>query len=197
MANIEPNAAIPQHLWAEDFLLRPITVQDAPADYAAVMETRDELRRWEQSSWPPEDFTVQANRDDLADLQHRHAAGRAWTYTVTDSAGGTCLGCVYVFRADATFLARSAVTALAGERWDRVQAVVYFWVRRSAREVRLDARLLDRLRDWFATTWQCPRTVFVTSSTYVEQLRLLEATDLVAQFELVEPGKAEKFVAFG
>jgi hypothetical protein len=68
---------------------------------------------------------LEANRADLRDLERRHAAHRAFTYTVLDPEWVECLGCVYVFPTTATFLAKSAVTAVGGDVWADVDAVLF------------------------------------------------------------------------
>jgi hypothetical protein len=193
----DPNEPVPAELRTAEFALRPITVDDAERDYAAVMETRGDLRLWEQSAWPADDFTVDGNRADLADLEQRHAAHRAFTYTVLDPDGVESLGCVYVFSTTATFLTKAAVTAVADAVWSRVDAVVYFWVRRSRIESGLDGRLLAALRTWFADEWRFERVVFVTNEQFTQQVALLERTDLAVQFELREPGKAGTYLVYG
>ena len=105
---------VPARLRADEFLLRPITAADAARDHEAVMESRQELRLREQSSWPADTFTVEEEAEDLADLERRHLERRAFTYTVLDPHGPGCLGCVYLFPTTATFLTRAAVTAVSG-----------------------------------------------------------------------------------
>src|SRR5215218_4357264 len=84
-------------LRTDEFLLRPIRESDAELDYDAVMESREFLRLWEQSTWPEDDFTVEANRADMAKLERRHAEGESFTYTVMNLEETRCLGCVYIF----------------------------------------------------------------------------------------------------
>ncbi|HET9899351.1 MAG TPA: hypothetical protein VFQ44_30870 [Streptosporangiaceae bacterium] len=136
---------------------------DAELDYAAVMETRQHLRLWRQSTWPEDDSTVEENRKDLVECEERHRAGRAFTYTVLDPGGTECLGCVYVFPTAATFLARAAVTPVGDDEWADVQAVVFFWARLPQMEAGVDERHLDALRDWFTREWRLTRTVYATS----------------------------------
>ena len=62
MPFLDPNRPVPHGMRTEDFVLRPILASDAERDHAAVMETRVELRLWEQTAWPEDDFTVEANR---------------------------------------------------------------------------------------------------------------------------------------
>lgn len=195
---VDPRRALPAGLKTDEFFLRPIVAADAARDYAAVMETRIDLRVWEQSSWPADDFTVDANRADLADLEQRHANRRAFTYTVLDPTGTDCLGCIYIFPTNATFLTKATVTPATGDaRWADVDAVVYFWVRESRISSDLDVRLLAAVRSWMDEVWALERTVFVANEQYERQVRLLDRAGLSVRFELDEPGKPGTYLAFG
>ena len=197
MSFADLNKPVPTRLRTDEFQLRPITVGDAALDYEAVMETRESLRLWEQSTWPEDHFTIDDNRRDLADMQERHEAGRAFSYTVLDPVGAACLGCVYVFPHDATFLAKSTVVAVGDDEWTETDAVVYFWVRKRAMEAGTDARLLESLRVWFRDEWQFGNVVFVVSQKFEHQVDLLNATDLTRRFELTEPEKSGSFAVYG
>ncbi len=188
---------VPAELKTEEFALRPIVTGDTEMDYAAVMETREYLRLWRQSTWPEDDFTVEANRLDLIDLEERHAALRAFTYTVLDPDGTRCLGCVYVYPTTATFLAKSTVTPVGDDEWADVDAVVFFWVRLPEMETGMDERLLAALRAWFKQEWKLEKTVYVTSEQFTQQVELIHRTDLNLKFELLEPGKPRKRLVFG
>lgn len=202
-----PDITPPNELSTDEFVLRPITADDAQRDFDAVMETREHLRLWEQSEWPADDFTVEANRDDLADLEQRHNDNRAYTYTVLDPAGidevgdtsaSECLGCVYIFPTDATFLAKATVTPVDDDAdWSRVDAVVYFWARQSRMDAGMDARLLTALRGWFADDWGFDTTVYVTNEEFAQQVGLIGATDLALRFSLREPGKRGAYLVYG
>lgn len=197
MAITDPDYPVPSGLTTDEFVLRPIRSTDARADFEAVMETREHLRLWGQSEWPADDFTVEGNRDDLVGLEERHDAHYAYTYTVVDRAGAEALGCVYIFPIGAKFLARSEATPLGDERWSDVEAVVYFWVRRSRMDAGLDARLLPALRSWFADEWRLSRVVFVTNERFEQQVALIERTGLRRRFELREPDKAGTYLVYG
>jgi hypothetical protein len=187
----------PARLRTEEFSLRPIVADDAEMDYAAVMEAREHLRLWRQSTWPEDDFTVESNRKDVVDLEQRHAAHRAFTYTVLDPDGSRCLGCVYVFPTSATFLAKSTVTPVGDDEWADVDAVIFFWARLSQMAMGMDERLLVALRAWFTDEWKLEKTVYVTSEQFTQQVGLLNRTDLNLKFELLEPGKPGKRLVFG
>jgi hypothetical protein len=188
---------VPAGLRSAEFVLRPIVAGDAEEDHAALMETREDLRLWEQSTWPEDDFTVEANRKDLVGLETRHADGRAFTYTVLSTHGIECLGCVYVFPPGASFLAKSTVTPVGDDEWADVDVVVYFWARRTQMENGVDERLLAALRVWFAEEWKVDRAVFVTNEQFTQQVDLIHRTDLSLKFELVEPAKPGKYLVFG
>src|SRR5690606_33999873 len=193
------DAPIPTELSTQEFSLRPITPADTEKDYAAVMEARAHLRLWEQSTWPTDDFTVEDNRVDVVDMAERHAARRAFSYTVLDPAGTVCLGCVYIFPTTATFLARSAITAPgddAGHAWEDLDAVVYFWMRASCMGVGMDERLLSELRTWLAGEWAFARRGFATSETFTQQVDLLERAGLTPRFAVQEPEKEGRGLVF-
>ncbi|MEP6843215.1 MAG: N-acetyltransferase [Pseudolysinimonas sp.] len=197
MSITDPNEPVPAELRTADFVLRPIVADDAEMDHAAVMETRDHLRLWEQSSWPEDGFTVEANRLDLVGLEQRHAEHRAFTYTVLNPAGTECLGCVYVFPTSASFLVKSTVTAVGDDDWADVEAVVYFWARLSQMEAGMDERLLASLRAWFLEEWKVERAVYVTNETFTQQVELIVRSGLKLKFELVEPDKAGSYLVYG
>lgn len=197
MTFYDPAADIPSDLRTGRFYLRPLTTADSELDYEAVMETRASLRLWEQSSWPEDHFTVADNRADLAEMQERHEANRAYTYTVLDPTGTRCLGCVYIFPHDASFLAKASVTPTADAVWSASDAVVYFWVRQSEMDRGADAVLLQELRAWFRKEWQLENVVFVTSEAFQHQVDLMNASDLEVQFELTEPEKSGRFLVYG
>ncbi len=46
------------------------------------MESREFLRTWNQSTWPEDDFTVEANREDMVKMEQRHVDGEAFGYTM-------------------------------------------------------------------------------------------------------------------
>ncbi|WP_152024536.1 hypothetical protein [Tessaracoccus flavescens] len=108
----DPDRVLPERLVIDEFVLRPVTVDDAEADHAAVMDARTQLRLWSQSDWPADDLTVEENRADLLAMQHRSrstATRRLEASTIAvpprSRAASTLRGrggCPYVFREAAT-----------------------------------------------------------------------------------------------
>jgi hypothetical protein len=188
--------AAPGELRAEEFLLRPIRASDAAFDYEAVMESKAFLRAWEQSGWPKEGFTVEANRDDLARLERRHDEGASFTYTVVGPALDQSLGCVYVFPTSADLFGKAQIAATGGARWEDYEVAVYFWVRRSRLVDGLDTRLLDALDVWFSHQWNVKQHLLLTNELVEQQVELLESTGRTLRFELAYSSKPGKELAY-
>lgn len=197
MSVTDPDQLVPEEFVTDEFVLRSITADDAELDYDAVMETRQDLRLWSQSTWPADDFTVEDNRKDLVDMAARRSTRRAFDYTVLDASRTRCLGCVYIFPPDASFLRKATVMPLGEQAWDDLDAVVYFWVRTSLADAGLDERLLAALRAWFTDVWRLDRVAFDVSEPYRHQIDLLDRTDLVPLFELRDPEKTGKDIVYG
>ena len=196
MAFDDDDFRAPAGLRTDEFLLRPIRVSDAELDYEAVMESKAFLRRWEQSSWPADDFTVDANRDDLVTLERRHAAGESFAYTVMNPTETRCLGCVYVFPTTARLFARARITALGGARWSAYEAGVYFWIRQSRLADGLDRRLLDALGPWLAHEWRIGRHLIVTNEQFEQQVSMIEGAGFELRFRLERPNEPGKSLAY-
>jgi hypothetical protein len=187
---------IPEGLTRDDFVLRPIQAADAEMDYAAVMESRDFLRTWEQTGWPEDDFTVAANREDLEKLERRHANREAFTYTIVTPAGTECLGCVYIVPTDARWLANARITPVGNRRWDDYDAAVYFWIRASRLATETDRVLLDALRAWLSLDWKFRGYLILTSELFTQQVDMIQNTDLELRFEVWESDKQGRYLAY-
>jgi RimJ/RimL family protein N-acetyltransferase len=164
------NAAVPAEKRTHRLFLRPLRASDAELDYDAVMSSAEALRRWSQSTWPADDFTLSQNRDDLLRHEREHEERQAFTFTVLDPPGARCLGCVYLtpLRPEAATLGEGAVHAVN----------VGFWVRASELGDDLDAHLLATLREWLRTGWSFDRVVFTIAEGETRQGALLTEAGL-------------------
>jgi hypothetical protein len=186
----------PAELRTDEFLLRPIRASDAELDYEAVMESKEFLRLWEQSSWPEDDFTVGANREDMVKLERRRADGELFTYTVVNPTEMQCLGCVYVSPTAARVFSKAQITALDGAQWSAYEAAVYFWIRKSRLADGLDRRLLDALGPWLAHDWRIANHLIVTNEQFEQQVTLIEGAGLELRFRLEFPNQPGKSLAY-
>lgn len=188
---------VPDEVRTDEFLLRPIRASDAQLDYEAVMESKDFLRLWEQTTWPEDDFTLAANRADLEKLEQRRIDGESFTYTVMNLDETQCLGCVYIVPTDAKQLSKSEITAVDAGQWSDYQVAVYFWIRKSRLADGLDQRLLALLGPWLQRVWHIEHHLIVTSEQYEHQVSLIEDTGLSRLFRLKNPNESGHSVAFG
>lgn len=161
------------------------------------MESREFLRTWEQSSWPEDSFTVEANREDLRKLERRHAAKESFTYTVMNSTEVRCLGCVYIFPIDADMFARAEISAVDGSKWSDYAAAIYFWIRKSRLADALDRRLLDAMGPWLAHDWRFDSFLFITNEQFEQQVQMIESADLPLSFCISDPKAKGAFLAYG
>jgi hypothetical protein len=196
MAFTDGDFRAPAELRTDEFLLRPIHAADAALDYEAVMASREYLRPWEGTGWPEDDFTLDANRADVAKLARWHAAGERFTYTVLDPTGTQCLGCVYILPTGAPLFARRQIAAIDDARWSAYEVAVNFWVRTSRLADGLDRRLLDTLGPWLAQEWRIARHLIVTNEQVEQQVSLIERTGRQLRFRLTDPKASGTSLAY-
>jgi hypothetical protein len=160
------------------------------------MESKEFLRQWEQSSWPADDFTVEANREDLDKLERRHTDGESFTYTVMNPTETQCLGCVYIFPTTARLFSKAQISAIDGARWSEFEAAVYFWIRKSRLADELDRRLLDALGPWLEHDWGIEPHLIVTNEQFEQQVAMIEGANLQLRFHLTFPNEPGKSLAY-
>ncbi len=169
------SAAVPQEKRTGRLYLRPLRATDVELDYDAVMSSAAMLRRWSQSDWPADNFT-------LADLQRHereHLERKAFTFTVLNPPGTRCLGCVYIMP-----LPPEQVPLCPGAAY---AADVGFWVRASEVPNDLDQHLLTTLLDWFRAEWALDRVLFTIVQQETRQAALLAAAGLEQRLAVALP----------
>ena len=81
----------------DGFIVRPLVPSDVVLDHEAVMSSREFLYHWEQEPpYPPEDFSVDDNLEDLEQMDGEHRKGTRYTYTVMNADETQVLGCIYL-----------------------------------------------------------------------------------------------------
>lgn len=193
--DLEPSD-IPDRLSTDEFVLRPIMASDVEQDYAAVMESKEYLRPWEQTGWPADDFTLADDLEDLAMLEERHNARQAFTYTMLTPDETECLGCVYIMPPDARHYREASVAPVEDADWQSYRALVSFWVRTSRLAGGLDERLLAALRTWLARDGHLGRLLFVTNEEVAQQVEMIGRTDLRLRFRLTKPTHSGTYLAY-
>lgn len=188
--------AIPDRFVSDGFLIRPLLTSDVELDYLAVMESKEFLRKWEQSTWPADDFTLADNLEDLERHSHEHVKRESFTFTVMNPAETECLGCVYIFPRSARWLSQAEITPIGGGQWTNYEAVILFWIRQSRLAEKMDRRLLDVLGPWFEQDWKFDGHLFLTNEGLEQQVSMFEETGMLLQFEVELPKNSAKNLAY-
>ena len=197
MARFYPTKAnVPDGLQADDYFLRPLTVNDVELDFAALMASKEMLRRWGGRDWPADDFTLDDNFKDLEEHQREHLERQAFTYTVMHARRPECLGCLYLdplTRVLALDRARSEDAMAVGD----FQASVRFWVTEPRLADGLDRRLLAALIPWIAREWAFREIFFRANERDGRQMALFKEAGFEPRY-IVEPeGVRGRYLLFG
>ena len=163
-------ATVPAEKRTDRLLLRPLRASDVELDYDAVMSSAEQLRRWSQSDWPADDFTLAQNLDDLQRHEREHIERKAFTFTVLNPHATRCLGCVYIMP-----VWPQTAQLCAGATY---AADVGFWVRTSEVADELDRHLLGVLREWLSAGWAFDCVMFTISQQEARQAALLREAGL-------------------
>lgn len=189
----------PEGLRTDEFLLRPILASDAEIDYPAVMETKEFLRIWEGGGYPPDDFTVDDNRKDLAKMEGRFNDRHSFAYTVMNLTETECFGCVYIFPTDVSWLADTEVAGVGDSDWSDYDAVVQFWIRTSRLAEGVDRKLVAAMQSWLTNEWPFTGHVLMTSEPLDQQIGTIKGAGLELKFRLTdidEDGEPDVSVAY-
>lgn len=169
---------------AEGFIVRPLTPADVALDHDAVMSSREFLFHWEQDPpYPPEDFSVEDNLEDLEQMGRAHRDGSRYTYTVMNAAETEALGCIYVLPNDDRMYLTAEVTSHDGTDLSTVDATVSFWVRPSTWADGFERIVLDAVLDWLHHDWSLERPVIVTNEHLHHQIATIEGLGLTRRFD--------------
>jgi hypothetical protein len=192
----DENITIPDGLVTSEFLIRPLLATDVELDYAAVMESKEFLRKWDQSSWPADDFTLADNLEDLQRHEREHINRESFTFTVMSSTETECLGCIYIFPLTVRWLAKAKTMSIGDIDWENHEAAILFWIRQSRLAEAMDRSLLDTLRPWFEQEWTFDGYLFLTNEQIEQQVSMFEGAGLQLQIEVQLPKQPGKFRAY-
>jgi GNAT superfamily N-acetyltransferase len=187
---------IPERLQADELLLRPLTVDDVELDYAALMVSKEMLRRWGGGDWPADNFTLQDNLEDLEAHQREHLEGQAFTYTVMHSDRPECLGCVYIDPLAKVLAADQAWNEDREEAGD-YQASVRFWVKEPRLADGLDRRLLRSLISWCERDWAFKEIFFRANDRDGRQIALLEEAGFKPHYAVDPENVRGRYLLYG
>lgn len=168
----------------DGFIVRPLVPSDVVLDHEAVMSSRDFLYHWEQEPpYPPEDFTVDDNLEDLEQMHGEHRNGTRYTYTVMNADETQTLGCVYLLPNDDRMYRTAEVTSHDGTDLASVDATLAFWVRPSTWEAGFERVVLEAVLGWLRDDWSLERSVVMTNEKLVHQIATIESLGLTRRFD--------------
>lgn len=191
-----PAIDLPEEHRTEEFLLRPLLTDHVELDYAALMQSKEMLRRWSGGSWPADNFDLVGNLADLAEHQREHESRVAFTYTVLTPDEDECLGCVYIEplvkyleMADDPTLEHDATSIT-------LEAVIRFWVTQPKLKDNLDRRLFLSLDSWVRDEWRFRRIFFRVNNQDERQVALMDEASLQLQYALDVPGRNGRYLLY-
>jgi hypothetical protein len=179
MAFLPEQFVVPVEWRTKDLWLRVLRPDVTDLDFDALMESRERLRLWSDSTWPSDDFTLQENERDLIEHEREWEAREAFAYTVLDPGGLRCEGCVYITPFVTSMHRRGYDPLAEGAPFAEDAAAVSFWVRDSAMARDLDRQLLAGLREWFQTEWPFSQVIYRINDNQVRDRELFNDAKLV------------------
>ena len=171
---------IPQILQTNEFVCVPLNGSHLRLDYSAVMESRNYLNIWRQSSWPTPEFTLDENLQDLLDHEKEHTERLAFTFTILSVDLKVCLGCVYIHP-----FVGDVLTTPSWVNNQQYCAMIRFWVRNSHQNTDLERFISNSIVSWIKQDWAFDVSIFATSEKCVQQ------QDLWLSIGLQEDGRIE------
>ncbi|MCU1389756.1 MAG: hypothetical protein JWL72_3094, partial [Ilumatobacteraceae bacterium] len=133
--------------------------------------------------YPPADFSVEDNLEDLQKMDSEHRNRTRYTYTVMNTDESQVLGCIYLLSNDDRMYRTAEVSSHDGTDLSSVDATVAFWVRVSTWESGFEKTLLDAVLGWLRDEWPLERPVIVTNEALDHQIATIESLGLTRRFD--------------
>ena len=135
---VPDNFVVPQKLQSDEFILKPLTVNNLIKDYDAVMSSVEHLKAYMgvEDNWPV-DLTIEENLIDLGWHQREFTLRHSFAYTVMSPDEHLCLGCCYIYPSES-------------EAFD---AQVFYWIREDFLQGGLETRLGKTFQKWLEKDW--------------------------------------------
>ncbi len=134
--------ATPQFYDSGGFRFEPLTTAHAEMDYAAVMDSKKELRDQFGGDWPADDFTLEQNIADIREHERLHKERASFTYSILNEERDEILGCIYINPVDSIGF----------------DAQVHVWTRRGQDDIKSSLR--ETLQTWLVTAWPFEKVVY-------------------------------------
>lgn len=167
---------VPERLVADQFVLHRQRPSDTALDYAAVMDSRQELREWSDSEWPEDDFTLAANAEDLQMHIGEHERHEAYGYSIFAPDEQRLIGSLYV-NSVAPLLEFYVVDGPQRAALLGYGARAEYWLRRGT-SPDFEQAFLRAIRHWFTAEWWFGGVLLGSRRNMVAQRAAYEAAGL-------------------
>ena len=174
---------VPSELVTPHFVLRRQQLSDNAVDYHAVMDSKEELRRWSDSEWPEDTFTLDDNAEDLAMHIGEHDRDEAYGFSVFTADQGRFLGSLYINQV-APFMEHYRADAHIEEQLSQVDVRVEYWLRRGVDQT-FEMEFLSAVKTWLTQAWWFRRVAFGSRRGMHEQRARYQAAGLTELVQLV------------
>lgn len=171
---------IPTQMEAEGFWFEVLQPIHAELDFHAIMRSKEFLRRWSNSSWPVDEFTLEDNLQDLNWHYDEFTEATAFTYTIIDHDKNQCLGCFYI----------RDITSIQSMSPDEIlklvpfQFFVSYWVIPDIRNTPLENTIFTNLLKWLKRDWNFPSVLFASNRQIPEQNKIYHTNQMQLYLEL-------------
>ncbi|MCY1139916.1 GNAT family protein [Actinoplanes sp. Pm04-4] len=146
----------PAELVHQAFVATPLTQQTAVLDYAAYMASPDVIRVHSDGRWPVDGFTLEDDRQQVAQHEADHRAGRSFAFALLNPVRDESLGCLYLNPLQ-SYLQRAGADDETRARYPADAAMVTFWLRQDRQHTDLATTVVEAVTTWLPGThlWRC------------------------------------------
>lgn len=170
---------IPTHIEGTGFNFEVLHPSHVALDFHALMKSKDFLRRWSNSTWPEDKFTLQDNLLDLEWHYDEFEEKTAFTYTILNHDKTLCLGCIYIRPV-------VSIQSLSPDELKRLAPFRFFvsyWVITDIRNTPLENQIFSILMEWLQTDWHFSSVLFASNREIPEQNKIYQNNNLALYLE--------------
>ena len=165
---------IPTHVEGAGFWFEILHPSHVELDFHALMKSKEFLRRWSNSSWPEDEFTLEDNLVDLERHYDEYKEKTAFAYTILNHDKTQCLGCIYIRH----FTSIQSLSPDEVVRLAPFHFFVSYWVIPDIRNFHLENQVFTNLVAWLQTNWHFPSVLFASNRQIPEQNKIYHTNQM-------------------
>jgi hypothetical protein len=180
---------IPEKFESPAFHFEVLEPKHVKLDYQALMSSRDYLRRWSNSSWLEDNFSIADNLNDLEWHFEEYKGKFAFTYTILNDSGDKCLGCIYIRPTE-------SIRNLKSEEREILAFSPYFcsyWVIDEIRQKKLSQDIFSAINNWIKKDWMVSNMLYTCNLEIPEQATVFQNNGFEILLQLQIPHRYQIF----